>query len=191
MRRGDAVYHPQPIPQNRDPSPREPILAAHPAGRSSGFRINLRPRLPIQRRTVTFSGVCPRLQRRDRDGIAPSSLIAHPGDPQGSGSYLSQPEMGVKGNVIRFFDGSSFRFIRFKRTCLKRLSSRYPHTSVITKLSIFIIIMQTGGHYYIDTQNPLSYDFNRRSKFFESSGKRSGCVRDAVSAKNIITKAIQ
>ena len=65
------ILDPFPI---RDPSPRGPNNTGQPAGRSSGFRIFLRPRLPILLRTVTSSGLCPRLQRRDRDGLAPSSL---------------------------------------------------------------------------------------------------------------------
>ena len=73
FRRGDAVFHPQ---FNSDPRPLSTgvITNRTAAGRSSGFRINLRPRLPILIRIVTSSGLCPRLQRRDRDGLAPSSL---------------------------------------------------------------------------------------------------------------------
>jgi hypothetical protein len=55
--------------------------------------------LPPHGDRVTSSGLCPRLQRRDCDGLAPSSLPAPRGDRQRFVESLLQHDGSVKENV--------------------------------------------------------------------------------------------
>jgi len=73
FRRGDAVFHPQLVFPSVGPCPRGPtehdtLLVGILASGSSWGRV-----FPFFFKTVTPGGLCPRLQRRDRDGFAPSS----------------------------------------------------------------------------------------------------------------------
>lgn len=83
--------------RSRDPSPRGPIEQDIPwagllASGSTSGRV-----FPFSQ-TVTFSGLCPRLQRRDRDGIAPSSLSPVRATHRDTVRFIIQPSDAVKRN---------------------------------------------------------------------------------------------